>query len=124
MKNKKIKEGYQKELRRLWIKENLQAWLIPLPIILLVAVIMFMGYTSYIVDSTEDVTGIVTGMGAWETKEGNTVYMTAEMEDGTKVRAYVPAYLRIEKGRKAVLIAKKGKFFGGVRYSFKGYADD
>ena len=52
MENKKIKEGYQKELRRLWIRENIKAWLIPLPLILLVMVIMFVGYTSYVVDST------------------------------------------------------------------------
>ena len=63
-------------------------------------------------------------MGARETKEGNTVYMTAELENGTKVSAYVPAYLRLEKGRKAVFIAKKGGSSEVIKDSFKEYGDD
>lgn len=124
MENRKIKESYQKELRHLWFRKNLKPSLTGLLYFGLVAAIPILFSLSYIVDSTEDALVTVTGMAALESEESNRVYMMATLEDGTAVRVYVPAYLRIEKGRKAVLIAKKGRFFGGVRYSFKKYVDD
>lgn len=92
--------------------------------LMVVAAIMFIGYSSYIVDNTEQVIGTITGMVAWETREGSTVNTTATLEDDSKVRVYMPAYPGIEKGKKDVLIATKAKCFGGRRYSFKEYVDE
>jgi hypothetical protein len=124
MDSENAKEKYQKELRRLWFRENLKGALMLIPILLLVALIMFVFYTSTIVDSTEEVVGTITGRGAWDSKFGNTAFMTVTLQDGTKIRAYFSDEIFVKKGKKAVFYASKAKFFGAIRYSFKEYVED
>jgi hypothetical protein len=63
-------------------------------------------------------------MAAFESEEGNKVYMMATLEGGSNVRVYILGNVPIRKGKRAVLVAKKAKFFGGIRYSFKEYLED
>ena len=124
MKNNKIKEIYQKELRFIWIKENLKPSLKGLMYFALVAAVPILFSLSSIVDSTEEVVGTVTGIAAFESEEGNRVYMMATLEGDSNVRVYILGNVPIRKGRKAVLIAKKGGSSEVIRDSFKEYADD
>jgi hypothetical protein len=119
----KKKKDYQKEIMRVAIKENLKAWALVIPLLVICLALLLAFTFPNLTKEVYEESGTVVSLAGFESKYGRAVFMIVELDNGGTVRVSTIPNVVLKKGKKVILTVYTILFFGGQKYYFKEYVE-